>query len=122
MLAIVRSIVEDTDAFSVPITCTDELGVTAVVNGLVNETALLIDPDTGASVAGNQASVVLSRASLAETELTFPRAIADLTTNAWVVAWTGADAAAKTFKVIEVTPDDNPAIDLLTLKLEAYEP
>ncbi|OHB71357.1 MAG: hypothetical protein A2V70_04325 [Planctomycetes bacterium RBG_13_63_9] len=122
MLAIVRSIVENTDAFSVPITCMDELGVTAVVNGLVNETALMIDPDTGVSVAGKQASAVVSRAAIVDSGLTYPRAIADLTSKAWLVAWTGSDSAVRTFKVIEVAPDENPAIDLLTLKLETYDP
>lgn len=117
-----RSIVEDTDGFGAEITCTDELGVSAVMNGMVNETALAIDPDTGVQAAAKQATAVLSRAAIGESGLTYPKAVPETTGAPWLVAWAGADAVTRTFKVIEVVPDENPGIDLVTLKLSAYEP
>jgi len=116
-----RSVVEDTDGFGTEVTCTDELGGSATVNGMVNETALAIDPDTGVQVAGKQASAVLSLTAIDDAGLAYPKAIPETTGAPWLVAWAGADAVTRTFKVIEVVPDDNPGIDLVTLKLDAYE-
>ncbi len=116
-----HSIVGNIDDFATEITCTDEFEATATVNGLVNETALAIDPDTGVQVAGKQASVVVSRAAISEAGLAYPKAIPETTATPWLVAWAGADAVSRSYKVIEVLPDDNPGIDLVTLKLDAYE-
>lgn len=120
--ALAQSVVEDTSAFASEVTCTDELAVSATLAGFVNEIALAVDPDTGVQVSLKQASVVLSRASIAESGLAYPKAIPDTTGAPWRVAWAGADGVTRTCKVIEVVPDENPGIDLVTLKLDAYEP
>lgn len=113
------AIVEDTDLLATDITCTDEHLVTATVRGQANQTALGIDPDTGQHVAGKQASAVILRSAIVAAGLSEPKAVAELTSTPWRVSWVGpADAVTRTFKVVEVLPDETRG--LLTLKLEVY--
>lgn len=119
--AFARSLTENEDDFAVELTCTDELGEIATLSGLVNEIGLSTDPETGALVAGKQASAVISGAVLRASGLTTPKAIPDGASAPWLVSWTGADSVVRLTKVVDVVPDENPGIDLLTLKLETYE-
>lgn len=115
------AIVEDPELFGTEITCTDDLAVVGSVMGQVNQIAFAIDPDTNRRVAGSEASVVVLSSAIAEAGLSAPRAVHETSGLPWVVSWVGpADAVTRTYKVVEVVPDDTRG--LVTLLLEAYAP
>ena len=109
------SIVTDTSGFSAPVTVTNPAGTSAILYGLVQDIGFRLDPDTGMPVAGRQASVALSIASLTANGLSEPAPVPDESSKPWTIVFD-----SKTFTVQEARPDRGAG--LIVLMLESYKP
>jgi hypothetical protein len=113
-----RTIVEDASGgFAVPVTVIDPNGDSVVLNGLQNDVAYTIDPETGLAVSGRRVSVTLSLVSLEEAGLGQPCGIPDKSRKPWRMMFTAPTGAEQTFKVVDALPDK---LGCLVCILEVY--
>jgi len=113
-----KAILENEDDFGWPITITDPSGTSADLVGFSQEIHAVIDPDTGVTVSGLEASVVLSLASLTAAGLDVPKGIPESTSKPWVVVFNDADGNETTWKVAHSKPDN--IVGIVVLMLEPY--
>ncbi|MFW6031052.1 MAG: hypothetical protein ACOC9T_00555 [Myxococcota bacterium] len=112
-----RAILEDTEGLAVAVTVTSPEGTQAELSGLVADIGQTTDPETGQLVVGRQASVALPVPGLSAAGLGTPRLVPEGSKRPWLVRWTGQDGVERTFKVVQVLPDE---LGVVTCILEAY--
>lgn len=110
------AILESSRDFGWPVTVTAPDGTSDDFRGQSSNISLRIDPDTGALVAGQHATMTLRLASLAAVFDSIPVHIPS--GAPWLVAVTDITGAAATFKVVDSMPDRT--LGVVTLELESY--
>lgn len=112
-------IVEDSArGFGWAVTITDPAGKSEDMTGLSNDIALVIDPETGAQLAGRTASVALRISSLLSRGFAMPEAVEDTSGKPWTVAFSDINGGSHLFKISDSDPDRS--IGLVVCALEAY--
>ena len=115
------AILEDsTTGFGWAITVTDPDATSADLTGFSSDIHQLVDPQTGVTVSGRSASVVLRIASLTAAGLGIPVGVAGASSKPWIVAFDDIVGTAWSFKVRESMPDR--AIGVVICTLEPYTP
>ena len=110
---------DSASGFGWSITVTDPNGTQAGVTGFSNDIHEMIDPETGAAVSGQSASVSIRIAHLVDQGLGVPRGIADDASRPWIVECNDLSGSAYRFKVKRSHPDRG--IGNVTCILETYE-
>lgn len=110
------AILESSRDFGWPVTVTAPDGTSADLHGQSANISLTIDPDTGALVTGQRATMTLRLASLAAEFDSLPVHVPSGVP--WLVAVTDITGAAGTFKVVDSMPDRT--LGVVTLELESY--
>ena len=112
---------DDSAGFPWDITIIDPDGLTSVgLKGFSDDISQLVDPDTGMLVSGRLATVAIRISTLYAQGFTLPRAVADHSSNPWVVQFNDINGLAHTFKVRQSDPDR--ALGLTVCILEGYDP
>lgn len=114
-----KRLTEDEGGFSWPMTLIDPDGTEYELQGLSTDIHLTIDPQTGQSVSGRNASVSISLRSLADAGADIPRSVSRRSQKPWLVKTEDISGNEHTFKVAESYPDQ--AIGNVVLRLEAYD-
>jgi hypothetical protein len=97
---------------------TDPDGLSATVRGLYRDIGQSIDPETGITVVGRTASVVVSRAALAAVGLDVPAGVPQRDRKPWLAEVTSRSGDVLVFKVANRMPDE---LGTVVLQLEVYE-
>lgn len=104
--------------FGFAITVTNPAEVSESLTGFSTDIGQVIDPDTGQTVSGRFASVVL-RLSTVVPLLGMPVAVSDATAKPWIVELNDINGVAGKFKVAGTAPDR--ALGIIVLRLEVYK-
>ena len=104
--------------WSWPITLTDPNGLSNPMTGTSTDIGQVIDPDTGETVSGRSASVVLRISSIFTAGFaTIPVGISDSTSKPWVVTFDDIGGTSHTFKVRQTEPDRAAGVVVCLLEL-----
>ena len=111
---------ESTEYFGQGITITAPTGEEETLVGLCQDIGEQIDPQTGAFVSGRLVTVAIRLSTLdASTLPSIPRAIAELDSRPWKLAFSDVLGVPRTFKVRESRPDRTAGV--LVLICEGYD-
>lgn len=113
-----QAIHESESGFAWPIVVIDPDGDEHPMTGLSTDIHLTIDPTTGQTVSGRQASVSISTRTLSEAGIPPPTGVVRRTARPWTVRFDDISGVEHTFKVAESYPDQ--AIGSVVLRLEGY--
>ena len=112
--------IADVTGFGCAITVTDPDGNSAVVMGRATDIGQLIDPDTGGTIAGRQASVTFAMSVLTAAGLGIPKGVTDDDSKPWSVSFADITGASHDFLVTDARPDAE--LGIVVCMLAAYEP
>jgi hypothetical protein len=112
-----QSILGDLSGFGWPFQLISPLGTVAELVGFCTDVGTTIDPETGIAVAGRKASVAVSLASLTDSGIGLPVAVADSGQKPWVVTFPDVQGVFIDWKIIEVLPDRAAGVVVLLLEL-----
>jgi hypothetical protein len=99
------AILSDVTAFATAITVTNPAGVSVTLAGLASDVGEVVDPETGLGIMGRRVTVQLLPAVLAP--LGEVRAVSEGSSKPWTVRFADAHGIERTYKVIEVLPDND---------------
>jgi len=106
--------------FGWPVTLTDPSGASKPLTGYSNDISLVIDPDTGQAVIGENISAVLRISSIfADPAMTLPKGIADSGSKPWLCTFDDIGGVSATYKVQFSNPDQT--LGIVVLRLELYK-
>lgn len=107
--------------FGWPIVVRNPDGDTFALTGFSNDIGQAIDPDTGQTVSGRQASIALPIARLEASGLDIPRDIPDTDLKPWIIFFDDILGHSQAFKVIETLPDRSIGIVVCLLEFYSFE-
>jgi hypothetical protein len=110
----------DASGFGCAVTVTDPDGTSAEVMGRTTDIGQLIEVDTGAAIAGRQASVTFALSALTTAGLGVPKGVADEDSAPWIVSFADVTGTTHTFLVTDARPDAE--LGVIVCMLAAYEP
>lgn len=107
-------ILSDPDGMSWPITLTDPAGAETPLLGFSNDIMQSIDPQTGAVVTGNIASIALRMSEITGV----PIGVSNTSSRPWVVEFSDIGGTQRKYRIVQSFPDRS--LGLVTCILEVY--
>ena len=110
-------IMKDPAGFVWSCTITSPAGVSLPFSCRSNDIELSIDPGTGETVTGRQATVAVYIADLITVDFDGIRGIEDTSQKPWIVDVDDINGVAGKFKVVQTFPDRGAGLNVLGLEL-----
>ena len=102
--------------FGWDIVLTNPAGNSIEIVGFTNDTAQIIDPETGVVVSGRLVSVTLRMSTILAAAFELPVGIADRTKKPWLVQFNDINGVSHKFKVMKSAPDRTLGVVVLLLE------
>lgn len=115
-----QSIFADASGFVWPCVITSPDSVSVDFDCRSNDIHMSIDPGTGDTITGRQASVVVLISDLIAANFQTISGVANTSIKPWVVVFDSINGISGTYKVAETYPDHGAG--LIVLLLETYKP
>jgi hypothetical protein len=109
---------DTSQGFAIPLVITSPAGVQIALAGFASDVGEIVDPESGLQVTGRRATVSFVQDPITQAGLGAVTAVAEENRRPWLVSFADAHGIVRTYKVIEVLPEND--LGSLRCALEGY--